>query len=368
MRGWLKYAACLTLAVWAWLPGRAQMGNDYTGALDAILEKESVPNREVASYTNIITIDEPCRLEGNVLIAGSGEWVRALVPYGGSADSGAAFAAVVNRYADALPRVQVYCMPIPTACEFYTPYEGEDYVRSQAEVIESIFSKLSGKVKAVDVYSILAEHAGEDIYARTDHRWLPLGAYYAALKFAAVTGLPFKGLETYDEKTVHRFIGSLYLYSKDGDIKAAPEDFTYYIPREADWNTTYVNFSLDADRTRVVSESRPYKGRFFFNQPDGSTGAYKTFMGSDLRLTYVKIPTMPNGRRLLLLKDGFGDLLPPFLFYSFEEIHIVDCRYFPGSLKAYVEQNGITDLLISNDLFHAGMPKVINHYNEILSR
>ena len=46
----------------------------------------------------------------------------------------------------------------------------------------------------------------------------------------------------------------------------------------------------------------------------------------------------------------------------------MDCRYFPGSLKAYVEQNGITDLLISNDLFHAGMPKVINHYNEILSR
>ncbi len=366
MRRALKYAACLTLALWAWLPGRAQTGNDLFGELDAILEKESAPVRTVTPYTNIITVDEPCRLAENVLIVGEGEWLRALVPYGGSADGGAAFAEVVNRYADALPRVQVYCMPIPTACEFYTPYAGEDYVRSQAEVIEGIFSMLSDRVKALDVYSILSEHVGEDIFARTDHRWLPLGAYYAALKFAAVAGLPFKGLETYDEKVMHRFVGSLYLYSGDGDIKAAPEDFTWYIPREADWNTTYVNYSLDKDRTKVISESRPYKGRFFFSQPDGGSDAYKTFMGSDLRLTCVKVTTMPNGRRLLLLKDGFGDLLPPFLFYSFEEIHIIDCRYFAGSIREYADRNGITDLLIANDLAHIGMPKVIDAYNQNL--
>ena len=149
-------------------------------------------------------------------------------------------------------------------------------------------------------------------------------------------------------------------------IKAAPEDFTWYIPREADWNTTYVNYSLDKDRTKVISESRPYKGRFFFSQPDGGSGAYKTFMGGDLRLTCVKVTTMPNGRRLLLLKDGFGDLLPPFLFYSFEEIHIIDCRYFAGSIREYADRNGITDLLIANDLAHIGMPKIIDAYNQYL--
>ena len=30
----------------------------------------------------------------------------------------------------------------------------------------------------VDVYSVLKEHAGEEIYYRTDHHWTSLGASY----------------------------------------------------------------------------------------------------------------------------------------------------------------------------------------------
>ena len=364
MKVLLKYLLCAA-ALLACPVLRAQMGNDPYA--DAAEENEAEANRTVEPYTNLLTVDEPYRLVRNVLLVGEGEWLRAFGPYGGNADGGASYAAVVNRYAEAFPEVQVYCMPIPTASEFYTPYEAEQYIRSQARVINNIFSKLVPEVKAVDVYTTLSHHVSEDIYARTDHHWLPLGAYYAARKLAAVAGLPFKGLDTYDRKVVHGFVGTMYLYSKDEAVKNAPEDFVYYVPREVDITTTYVNYSLDRSRTRVVSASEPYQGRFFLTYPDGSAAAYCTYMGGDTKLTKVETTT-PNGRKLLILKDSFGNALPAFLFYSFEEIHVADCRYFTGSIKDYVRQNGITDILFANNMEHVGMHRVINNYNEFLDR
>ena len=346
---------------------KAQLGNDPSAGEDYSWEEEAVANRTVEPYNNLLTVDEPCRLVRSVLLVGESDWLRAFSPYGGNSDGGASYARIVNRYADTFRDVQVYCMPIPTASEFYTPYEGEQYVRSEAWVINSLFSHLSDRVKAVDVYTPLSKHVAEEIYARTDHHWLPLGAYYAARKFAAVAGVDFKGLNTYDRYVTKGFVGTMYLYSGDEAVKNAPEDFVYYIPREVDITTTYVNYNLDRKRARVVSESEPYQGRFFIPYPDGSAGAYCTFMGGDTRLTKV-VTTTPNGRKLLILKDSFGNALPAFLFYSFEEIHVIDCRYYTGAIRTYVRENGITDLLFANNMEHVGMQKVLNNYNEYLDR
>ena len=68
-------------------------------------------------------------------------------------------------------------------------------------------------------------------------------------------------------------------------------------------------------------------------------------MGSDQRLTVVRTST-PSKRRLLIMKDSFGNALPGYLFFSFGEIHVVDSRYFLKNMKDYVTQNKITDILL----------------------
>ena len=40
-----------------------------------------------------------------------------------------------------------------------------------------------------------------------------------------------------------------------------------------------------------------------------------------------------------------------YLFGSFEEVHVVDGRYFTKNMKEYVRQNGITDILFCNNVF-----------------
>ena len=75
-------------------------------------------------------------------------------------------------------------------------------------------------------------------------------------------------------------------------------------------------------------------------------------MGGDAKITHVNTSTK-NGRRLLIIKDSFGNAIPGYLFYSFEDIHVVDFRYFAKNMKNYVRDNNITDILMFSEIFRA---------------
>ena len=301
-----------------------------------------------------------------IILVGSGDNVRALMGFFGTERGGAKYADVINQYGATFGKsVRVYCMPIPTSTEFYCPEEAAKFTRKQWPVFNSIFSHLSNGVKAVDIYSVLAEHTDEPIYLRTDHHWAPLGAYYAAQKFAQVAGVPFADLSAYEEHVVHRFVGSMYGYTQNVAVKKAPEDFVYYIPTNVEYSTTYVNYTLDEDY-HVSGQGKPYKGKYFYSFKDGSGAAYTTFMGGDIKLTKVETSTR-NGRRLLVFKDSFGNAVPGYLFYSFEEIHVVDFRYFTKDVVSYVDENRITDILFANNITNTCVNYTYSRYRKFLN-
>ena len=226
------------------------------------------------NYENHVTADENAKIaNAGIIIVGSGDNVRALMAYGGSAKGGTGYAKAANLYKDTFPSVNVYCMVIPTAVEFYCPEKVKSRTRPQRPTIENIFRHLSPDVKPVDIYETLGEHADEDIFLRTDHHWAPLGAFYAAQKFAEVAGVPFHPLSDYDRKVVHRFVGNMYGYSQDIAVKNAPEDFVYYVPRDVTYSTTYIDYTID-ENYRVIGMGRPHKGIFFHHFKDGSGAAY----------------------------------------------------------------------------------------------
>ncbi len=49
---------------------------------------------------------------------------------------------------------------------------------------------------------------------------------------------------------------------------------------------------------------------------------------------------------LLVVRDSYMDSLTPFLLEDFSQIHILDLRYYRQSLKAYVQDNGIDEVLV----------------------
>ena len=317
------------------------------------VDVEAIENRSVDAYQNKLTANANAKIaHAGIIVIGTGENTRALMAYGGQANGGVPYANVANKYKEMLGAgVNVYCMVIPTAIEFYCPDQVRSRTKDQRATINNIFAHLSDSVKAIDIYTTLGEHAAEDIYLRTDHHWAPLGAYYAARRFAKIAHLPFRDLSAYDRKVVHGYVGSMYGYSKDIAVKNAPEDFVYYEPNDVEYTTTYTNYSIDANY-HVTGEGRPIQGTFFFHYKDGSSAAYCTFMGGDAKITKVQTNTK-NHRRVVILKDSFGNAIPGYLFYSFEEVHVVDFRYFTRNIIDYIHENQITDVLFANNIFQA---------------
>ena len=285
-----------------------------------------------------------------ILIVGSGPDVRALMAYGGTAQSGSQYIKALDEYVKAFPDVNIYALISPNATEFYLPDKAKGTSKSQKATMEHVRTTMNPKVKYVDVHSYLAAHTKEDIFLRTDHHWAPLGAFYAAKALAKTAGVPFKELDSYDRHVVHGYVGSMYGYSKDIAVKNAPEDFVYHTPKNVDSETTYITYNLDKN-FNIASTTGPYKGKFFHEYPDGSGGAYCTFMGGDSHTVKIKTGT-PSDRRILIIKDSYGNPIPAYLFYSFGEIHIVDFRYFPKNMKQYVKDNKITDLVLAFNVFN----------------
>jgi hypothetical protein len=311
-------------------------------ALD--LMNGSIPTDEYANENAKIA-------NAGIMVVGTGDRVRALMVYNGTSKMGGKFADAVNKYHEEFgSNINIYAMVIPTSIEFYCPTKAQKHTKPQQATIDNVYSLLNQGVKSIDVYSALKQHRNEDIYLRTDHHWAPLGAYYAAKEFASVAGVQFPNLSAYDTITVRRFVGSMYGYSKDASIKDSPEDFIYYVPKNVEYSTTYINYEVDKNYM-VTGESHPYKGVYFFKYKDGNGGAYSTFMGGDQKLTTVKT-SAGNGRRLMIIKDSFGNAIPGHLFYSFEEIHVVDFRYFTKNMRDYVTSSGITDILFALNVFN----------------
>ena len=90
--------------------------------------------------------------------------------YGGGPNGGVAYAQAANEYKKAFGKnVNVYCMVIPTAVDYYCPEKARKCSNEERLTINNIHAHLAPDVHAVDVYTILGKHAGEDIFLRTDH-------------------------------------------------------------------------------------------------------------------------------------------------------------------------------------------------------
>lgn len=302
-----------------------------------------------------------------IIITGDGECVRAFEPFLGRLDNGKAYAEAISRYASELGgNVRVYSMVIPTAAAYYCPDTAKAWTNDELRAIENIRHKLANNVQWVNLYPVLAAHKDEPIYLRTDHHWAPLAAFYAAQAFAGVAGVPFKSLDGYEKVMVKNFVGTMYKFSKDASVKNAPEEFVYYTPRDTAYHATFIKYNTGRNH-RGGHESSPESGNFFIRYKDGSGSAYCTFMGGDNRTVSVKT-NCTNHRRLLIIKDSYGNALPGYLFSSFEEVHIIDFRYFKHSIRKYLTDNGITDLLFANNLLHAHAAGTAKAYNELLTK
>lgn len=280
-------------------------------------------------------------VENGIIVVKENGHYRALELFGGG--SGNSYVEALNNInKDLGGKVKVYSMIAPLASEYYTPTSYSEYTASQKECFDSIASRLDKGITSVDIDTVLGQHVNEDIYLRTDHHWTPLGAYYAAQAFASAAGVDFKDLSTFTKEEIPDFIGTMYAFTGDANISNDPEVFTYYKPDNVDKTHAYyydTSFNYTGDGN-------------FFNGVGDPSSAYLVFMGGDEQIVKVKT-NVKNGKRLMIVKDSYGNAIPGYLFNSYEEIYVADMRYFNPNLVDFVQQNNVTDLLFTMVVYSA---------------
>ncbi len=222
----------------------------------------------------------------------------------------------------------VYLGLIPSAAEIHRdrlPKGAESW--DQAAFIARA-GELEG-VEPVDFLTPLTDHAGEEIFYRTDHHWTTLGAWYgyAALMEALGRGeevLDQKAFEPWIEYHSDEFQGTLY--SQSG-IHWLPSDaIEFWVPD--------VGFEVTSWR-----DGSPKWAALYDLNKLQTKDKYSAFLGGNQPLCVIRNPE--GSGKLLVIRDSYADSMAPFLTLHFEEVHLLDPRYYRYSAARYAEENGL---------------------------
>lgn len=203
-------------------------------------------------------------------------------------------------------------------------------VRDQGKDMEKIKRQLAGRVECIDVTQTLQQHADETIYYKTDHHWTSKGAAYA---FNAAAGqLKIEGAVTdYHIYTVTAdFSGTLA--SRSGYHKTE-DKIEVYEPEYVDFQYLVSDSDHEEKRPTVYDKSAL----------DGKD-KYQVFFGGNHATVDIET-TIDTKRRLLVFKDSYANCFVPFLLPYYNEVIMVDPRYYYDNVQNLIDNKRITDVL-----------------------
>ncbi len=209
-------------------------------------------------------------------------------------------------------------------------------------VIDYIYSGLDSSIKTVDAYSSLKSHNDEYIYYRTDHHWTALGAYYAYVSFCQAKGITPTPLDKLTKYEFDGFLGTLYEKSQRPlSLSQSPDVVEAFVPMGTNHMTIHMKDGTISDQYEIVCT---YTDRMYQN----AASKYNCFIAGDNPLTEIHNTNINNGASVVIIKESYGNAFVPFLVDSYEYVYVIDYRYWEGSLKDFVVQNSIEDVIFLN--------------------
>ncbi len=247
----------------------------------------------------------------------------------------------------------------PNASEVLKDYVPEGFPRVDEETaLTDLHDRIEAQTygNAVDRLSPLKEHAAkrpeEQLYYRTDHHWTTQGAYYAYREIVsmldAANAADLPAPVDPDTLTAHE-AGAFYgtLAAKYKALSQRPDTLVWYdIPvlsytmPDGTYDSLY-----DPEKLNVYDK-------------------YAFFLRSNDSLCTIEADHAKNGRHLIVFKDSYANCLIPFLTYQYDEITVVDLRFFDDSVKELLSSDPDADILL---LYHFQFLNEDNHFYRLTS-
>ncbi|MBE5960737.1 MAG: hypothetical protein E7256_05030 [Lachnospiraceae bacterium] len=234
----------------------------------------------------------------------------------------------IQKYASILGEDRVHAMIVPTAYEILTdklPAFATGF--DQDTLLDAIQSVLGANF--VDTRSILRAHADDYIYYRTDHHWTVKGAYLAYTEWAKASGFTPWSEEDFTIRLVSSdFLGTIY---SKVNTKVTPDDMYIYDTDES--------YTVEYNMDKIKHDTLYALDRL------ETKDKYTVYLTGNNALVEIN-STVTNGRNLLIIKDSYAHCFAPFAANHYENVYMIDFRYFNMPVSSFIESNNITDILV----------------------
>ena len=209
----------------------------------------------------------------------------------------------------------------------------------QAKYIDQV-QKAMKDYNFVDVRDTLMDHNEEYIYYKTDHHWTSAGACLAYEVWSEHTGGEAEKKDELAENVVSdKFRGSLYSKILDAD-SAYDEIWTYGLQKDDAFGSK--------DCTVTIDEKQQLDS-IYDDEMLQKKDKYAYFLSGNYGQVHIqnqKAASKAKGKNILIIKDSFANSFVPFVTQDYENIYMVDLRYYNGDMKSYLQEHNITDVLV----------------------
>ena len=181
-------------------------------------------------------------------------------------------------------------------------------------------------------FDLLPTYLQEDasaLYYRTDHHWTSYGAYTAYSAYMDSLGMEYPAKDFFTVQQHSGFRGSTYT-------------------RSALWLTPAENIELwyGSDLTVSNDNANTFHQGAFYPQRLTESDMYTVFLDGNQPLVHIYNEANAGKGTLLVVRDSYSNCLGPFLAESYEEVILVDLRYYRTPVSELVASEGVDRVLV----------------------
>lgn len=222
---------------------------------------------------------------------------------------------------------------------------------NEKDLFKKIDKLLNQNINIMSPIDYFYDKSDYYIYYKTDHHWTSKGAYYGYKYFMENKNeIPLEE-DQFEIKTVSNdFLGTTY--RKANFYKSNPDTIEKYSYK-----------GKDKLEYNILVNEKEKEDSLFDDSYLNKTDKYSYFLGGNKAILEINT-SEKNGKSILIIKDSFGNNFIAFLLSHYENIIVIDTRYFNKSIKDYIKEKEIKELLFLYNIENFVTEKSIQKLNK----
>lgn len=231
-----------------------------------------------------------------------------------------------------IDRCDISFIPVPTASAVLRGKLPKNASFFDEFTVLKYSKEILSDYNVIDVTDALLNE--EYAFYKTDHHWTSDSAFAAYCQWLNATGRNASHRDNYVISTVSdKFRGTLY--SKVLCIDSVYDEIRLYTTK-------------NSGRPIVIcdGEVRDFEYGFWDSSFLNKKDKYAAYYGGNYALTEICTNNeISNGKNILIIKDSYANCFVPFLYEHFDNIYMIDLRFYNGNIISFAEEHKISDVL-----------------------